>query len=115
MVSSTELEDGTYKANVLYRGDTGVEFSNNVFALDNLKKISEFSDNMLNDGKNIYDANNIGFKQISRLKLNPELEADSVLIGAGIEDRNEALVSKDIGAVNSGEQFHNYHIGVNTR
>ena len=109
------LENGTYSGRVLYRDDIGFEFSNNVFALDNLKRISVFTDNMLTEGQNVYNANNIGFKAISRLKLNPELKEESVLIGAGISDRFEPLMSKDIGAVNSGEQFHNYHIGVNVR
>ena len=37
------------------------------------------------------------------------------MIGPEIEERNEALVSKDIDALNYGEKFHNYLIGVNVR
>ncbi len=87
-------------ASVSYNNEIGIEFSHNVFASADLKQYDLSADPVLADGgKLVYNAENVGFKELSRLKLNPELKKDSPLIGAGIRDRHDAAMSRDVGAV----------------
>ena len=87
-------------ASVSYNNEIGIEFSHNVFASADLKQYDLSADPVLADGgKLVYNAENMGFKELSRLKLNPELKKDSPLIGAGIRDRHDAAMSRDVGAV----------------
>jgi len=58
-----------------------------------------------NGGKYISSANDIGFRQLTRLKLNPELTEGSPLIGAGVLDRHYEEMSRDVGALSYGETF----------
>ena len=104
---------GMARAQILYREDTGIEFSHNVFSLDSLKRVSQFTDNMLTDGVYVYDADEIGFNGLSRLSIDPTIKADSVLIGAGTTDAGVPEMSSTVGALGYGQSFHNYVVGVN--
>lgn len=84
---------------IAYNDNTGIEFSHNIFALDNLKQYDLSEDSVLaNKGNQIYNSENMGFKELTRLNLNPKLNADSPLIGAGVANRRYPEMSRDVGA-----------------
>lgn len=111
--SISDFGFGMTRAQILYREDTGIVFSHNVFSLDRLKRVSQFADNLLTDGEYVYDANTIGFNELSRLSVDPTIKADSVLIGAGTTDVEVPEMSSTVGALGYGQSFHNYVVGVN--
>ena len=99
------VSEGTNGARVFTSAFVGAEFAGNVFADDSLAKYNIIDTFLDNEGKYISNPENMGFKKLTRLKLSPELEADSVLIGAGVIDRHESAMSRDVGALQYGEIF----------
>lgn len=83
----------------------GAEFAGNVFSNDSLAKFAIVDDFVGDGGKYVNNSETLGFKDITRLKINPELKSDSVLIGAGVTDANEPAMSSDVGALEFGESF----------
>ena len=96
-----KTDSGT--AYLLY-GAKGFNFSHNAFASDDGQYYS-MTDTTLNNGYNLRSFDELGFKELTRLKLNPELKANSSLIGAGVKDRHEPELSSDIGALDYGEKW----------
>lgn len=109
--SVSDFGFGMSRAYILYRDDTGIVFSHNIFSLDNLKKVSHFGDNALTDGENVYDAEAIGFNKLSRLALDPAIKSDSLLIGKGTTS-GDSEMSSTVGALTYGQTFQNYVVGV---
>lgn len=98
------FDKGNGIASLMYNYSSGIEFSNNFFALDNMKQYSYVGDTVTENGGAVLDSpESMGFQKITRLELNPVLKSDSPLIGAGIADRHEPDMSRDVGALRYGE------------
>jgi len=76
---------------------TGIAYSNNVFSADSLIR-ADITDDFLKNGKYIYNADNMGFNLLTRLRFDPGISEDSPLKNAGILDRHEPEMSVDVGA-----------------
>lgn len=103
VASSTE-ENGSYFAK-LSQGVKGLECQANVYSPDYICKY-KITDNILdNGGKCLSNPDKMGFKELTRLTFNPEINADSPLIGIGVADRHEKDMSRTVGALEYGEKW----------
>lgn len=104
------------KTATLFSNLEGAEVASNFFAPDSNDTYYMKDDKWLqNGGKYIKSLDDMGFKEITRLKLNPELTEDSPLIGAGILDRHYDEMSSTVGALSYGETFDVSNAGVQIR
>lgn len=90
----------------------GFDFAGNAYAPDGAIKCNVTCQTLDNGGVLVNNAANMGFKEITRLKFNPEIEEDSPLVGIGVLDRHESAMSRTAGAFDVGEEWVDYQYGV---
>ena len=87
------------------------EFRGNYFASDSNIMYRLTGQLLNNGGKQLLNANSMGFENITRQSVNPELMEDSPLRNAGVIDRYEPASSRDIGALSYAENFDISNVG----